>query len=127
METAWILPPLAAVPCSLGRRWAKLCGCDQNLSAGSQRQRPCDRLIYLFANAKRSVWDYLRKSPPIHERRTLFGCPACHLIGGGAIDGGTGFPSAVFGSINSIRVPSGSKRFACRFPFLPTLISIGLA
>src|SRR5213594_754135 len=35
-----------------------------------------------------------------------------YLIGDGAIDGGTGFPSTVFGSINSMRVPSGSKRLA---------------
>src|SRR5437016_1978370 len=50
---------------------------------------------------------------------------ACdHRIGGGAVEEGTGFPSAVLGSINSMRVPSGSNRFACRFPLIPTLISM---
>src|SRR5579872_3605076 len=44
--------------------------------------------------------------------------------GGGASDGGTGFPFAVSGSISSIRVPSGSKRLACRLPLTPVLISI---
>jgi hypothetical protein len=33
-------------------------------------------------------------------------------FGGGAADGGTGLPSIVFGSISSMRVPSGSNRFA---------------
>ena len=31
--------------------------------------------------------------------------------GGGSVDDGAGFPSTVFGSITSTRVPSGSKRF----------------
>ena len=60
------------------------------------------------------------------ELRISSNVPLAYLIGGGAMDGGTGFPSTVFGSINSIRVPSGSKRFAWRLPFLPTFISIGL-
>jgi nucleoside-diphosphate-sugar epimerase len=34
--------------------------------------------------------------------------------GGGALDGGTGLPSTVVGSISSMRVPSGSNRFTCR-------------
>src|SRR5215813_10842631 len=32
--------------------------------------------------------------------------------GGGAVEDGTTLPSAVVGSINSIRVPSGSNKFA---------------
>lgn len=32
--------------------------------------------------------------------------------GGGAVEAGAGFPSIVPGSISSVRVPSGSNRFA---------------
>jgi hypothetical protein len=45
-------------------------------------------------------------------------------LGAGAVDAGTGLPLTVLGSISSIRVPSGSKRFAWRFPLTPVLISI---
>jgi hypothetical protein len=41
------------------------------------------------------------------------GFPVWHsYCGGGAVEGGVGFPSMVFGSMISVRVPSGSKRFA---------------
>jgi hypothetical protein len=45
--------------------------------------------------------------------------------GGSAVDGGAGLPSTVLGSINSVRVPSGSKRFACRLRLIPTCSTIG--
>src|SRR5262249_46145794 len=48
-----------------------------------------------------------------------------HAPGGGAVDDGTGLPSTVLGSINSTRVPSGSKRLACRLPFLPMFMVFG--
>src|SRR5262245_43461166 len=47
-------------------------------------------------------------------------------LGGGAVDHGAGVPSTVTGSINSTRVPSGSKRLSCRLRLIPVLISIGL-
>src|SRR5436309_2204856 len=45
--------------------------------------------------------------------------------GAGAVDGGTGRPSNVAGSMISMRVPSGSKRLIWRFPFTPVFISVG--
>src|SRR5262245_25391543 len=45
--------------------------------------------------------------------------------GGGAVEGGAGFPSTVPGSISSTRVPSGSNRFNWRFRLTPVLTSIG--
>ena len=47
-------------------------------------------------------------------------------FGSGASDGGTGWPSTVFGSISSTRMPSGSKRLSWRLRFLPVRASIGL-
>ena len=46
--------------------------------------------------------------------------------GAGASDHGAASPSTVFGSINSVRVPSGSNRFNWRRRFFPTCISSGL-
>src|SRR3954447_2857622 len=43
--------------------------------------------------------------------------------GGGAEEDGAGVPSTVFGSISSMRVPSGSYRFSCRLRLMPVLIS----
>src|SRR4029077_8312019 len=44
--------------------------------------------------------------------QTIAGLALLAYFGGGAADGGTGLPSMVLGSINSMRVPSGSNRFA---------------
>ena len=41
------------------------------------------------------------------------------------MEDGAGFPSTVSGSISSVRVPSGSYKFICRFRFVPVRISIG--
>ena len=51
-------------------------------------------------------------------------CPVA--TSAGASDHGVGLPSTVFGSINSVRVPSGSNRFNWRRRFFPTCISSGL-
>src|SRR5258706_14625736 len=44
--------------------------------------------------------------------------------GGGAVEGAVGLPSIVFASISSMRVPSGSNKFACRFRLTPVCILI---
>ena len=44
-------------------------------------------------------------------------CLRVYHLFGGAVDEGTRLPATVFGSINSIRVPS--NKFAWRLPFLP--------
>jgi hypothetical protein len=47
-------------------------------------------------------------------------------LGAGAVDEGAGWPSMVFGSMSSMRVPSGSNTFTWRFLLTPTLISMDL-
>ena len=45
--------------------------------------------------------------------------------GGGSVEDGAGWPSIVFGSISSMRVPSGSNRLICRLRLMPVRTSIG--
>jgi hypothetical protein len=72
------------------------------------------------------VWATLKIARAFIIGGKVIGSDESDHLGGGAVEGGTGFPSAVLGSINSMRVPSGSNRFACRFPLIPIFISMGL-